>query len=185
MTHPYSSYLFSLVPDSGKDLTLSYWPATTDETKANDFASSSKASPGWRIWAGGRSFRRQWVAITLAQLVADLLPSWPDRCTVWHCAALLGHRDRRWGHGGGRVRVRLPGGVVRQRDGLRWLPALVSLRTHVRLVARQPWAGASAAAHVGLHSRGTHHAPFPTLRLQPGGPHVCGQRNFTLRLQCG
>lgn len=48
---PCSSYLLSLVPASGKDLTLSYWPATTDETKAQDFASLSKASP-WVMQLG-------------------------------------------------------------------------------------------------------------------------------------
>ncbi len=39
-----SSYLLTLVPDSGTDLIMSYWPATTDESKANDFAGVSKAS---------------------------------------------------------------------------------------------------------------------------------------------
>jgi len=36
-----SSYLLTLVPGTGTNLIMSYWPATTDESKANDFAGVS------------------------------------------------------------------------------------------------------------------------------------------------
>ena len=41
---PCSSYLLTLVPATGTSLTMTYWPATTDESKANDLAGVSKAS---------------------------------------------------------------------------------------------------------------------------------------------
>ena len=46
-----SSYLLTLVPDTGTNLIMSYWPATTDESKANDFAGVSKASAPCRCLA--------------------------------------------------------------------------------------------------------------------------------------
>jgi hypothetical protein len=48
-----SSYLLTLVPASGNDVTLSYWPATTDLSNAAAAAASSKLCTGTATVLGG------------------------------------------------------------------------------------------------------------------------------------
>jgi hypothetical protein len=49
-----SSYLLTLVPATGTSLTMSYWPATTDESKASELAGVSKVCSGTLSVIGGK-----------------------------------------------------------------------------------------------------------------------------------
>ena len=54
VTNLTSSHLFTIVPATGSDLTLSYWPATTDVSKAADTATTSTVCAGTVEVIGGQ-----------------------------------------------------------------------------------------------------------------------------------